>query len=148
MKHAPIVVGIEETQAAADALRWAAWQSQATEASLVIVHAYDSDTDVTNAVRVTAESVARSWATHWVRDALADSGALPWRTQLVVTDEEAVDALVGRSSEASFLVLGQRDITRAGTPSRVTERCETRARCPVVIVPQGTSLERSTTVSA
>lgn len=148
MKHATIVVGVEETPAAADALRWAAWESQATQAPLVILHAYQSDGEVTSAVRVAAESVARSWATHWVGEALADCGALPWRMQLVVTEEDATDALIGRSQEASFLVLGQRDATRAGTRSRVTEQCETRARCPVVIVPQGTNLERSSSASA
>jgi hypothetical protein len=83
-----------------------------------------------------------------VRDALADCAALPWRTQLVVADEEPAVALVRRSAKASLLVLGQRDVARAGTPSRVIEQCEMRAGCPVVIVPQGTTLEGSTKVSA
>src|SRR4051794_38843309 len=110
MEHAPIVVGVEETSSAADALRWAAWKSQEAKAPLVIVHAYQSDASERSALRVTSESVARAWATHWVRDALAESGALPWRTQLVVTDEEPADALVRRSAKAAFVVLGQRDI--------------------------------------
>lgn len=144
MQHPSIVVGVEETPSAADALRWAAWQSQMTQAPLLVLHAYHQDEGSPSEIRVTRESVARSWATHWLREQLANCGALPWHVQLVVTPEEPAAALVERSVDARFLVLGQRDATRRGRPSRVTDECETRSRCPVVIVPQGTSLEGTT----
>jgi nucleotide-binding universal stress UspA family protein len=138
-----IVVGIENATASADALRWAAWQSQRTGNPLVVVHAYppDRSPDPSAQVRTTRESVARAWATRWLRDALSDSGALPFTTRLVVTQDDPADALVRRSRDAAMLVLGQRASTRAGSHSDVTTRCQNQAHCPVVLVPEGTDLE-------
>jgi nucleotide-binding universal stress UspA family protein len=146
MENPPIVVGIEATGSAADALRWAAWQSQRSGAPMIVVHAYPPEPPAASReVRATRESVARSWATHWVRQALATCGALPWRTMLVVTGESPADALVRLSATASMLVLGQRLTTRGGSPSAITERCERDSGCPVVVVSEGTSLEEPAT---
>ncbi len=145
MRDAPIVVGIEDTTAAAEALRWAAEESQKTEAPLVAVHAYvPGDTDrESRELAATRESVARSWATHWVRDTLADGAALPWRTQLVVVAEGAGSALVRFSRDAALLVLGRSSEAKEATEARVaepaeepvTEHCCHEATCPVVIMP-------------
>jgi nucleotide-binding universal stress UspA family protein len=135
MQHAPIVVGIEDTDAAAEALRWAAWESQRTQVPLVVVHAYESEPTEGGpcGLAATRESVARSWATHWVRDALSECAALPWRTHLVVAPESPGAALVRLSEEAALLVLGNR--AGRGSPSPLAALCERSATCPVVLVP-------------
>ena len=136
MQHAPIVVGIESTDAAAAALRWAAWESQRTEAPLVVAHAYDPEPAEGGSrdLAATRESVARSWATHWVRDALAECAALPWRTHLVVAPELPGEALLRLSRDASLLVLGNR-AGEGSPPSPLAALCERSAGCPVVLVP-------------
>jgi nucleotide-binding universal stress UspA family protein len=136
MPHAPIVVGIESTDAAAEALRWAAWESQRTQAPLVVVHAYEPEPTegAPRGLAATRESVARSWATHWVRDALSECAALPWRTHLVVAPESPGDALLRLSRDAALLVLGNR-AGQGSPPSPLAALCERSAGCPVVLVP-------------
>ena len=125
MHDAPIVVGIEDTAEAAEALRWAAMESRRTEAPLVAVLAYGHDAPgASPALTATQESVARSWATHWLRDVLSHD-APPWRTHLVVVPEAADSALARYSRDAALLVLGRAAMCREGT------------LCPVVTMPAG-----------
>ncbi len=124
MSTAPIVVGISESAAAAAALRWAAWESQRTSVPLVVAHASRAE-----------EPVARARATHWVRDALFDCDAVPWRTHLLVVEEEPGAALVRLSQDAALLVLGHGVEAGLASGSALAERCERDATCPVVLVP-------------
>ncbi len=138
MDHAPIVVGIEDTTRAADAMRWAAWESQRTEAPLVVVHCYrpEPEGEASTELRATRETVARTWATHWVRDALSECAAIPWRTQLMVTPDPPAEALVRMSTDAGLLVLGRH--AEGDGPEEepsVPSYCERWAACPVVLVP-------------
>lgn len=139
MDHAPIMVGIDDTTRAADAMRWAAWESQRTEAPLVVVHCYRPEPEdaASTELQTTRESVARTWATHWVRDALSECAAVPWRTHLVVTPEPPTEALVRMSTDAGLLVLGRHAVGGDGSEeeSSVPTQCERWARCPVVLVP-------------
>ena len=132
MQHAPIVVGIESTDAAAAALRWAAWESQRTEAPLVVAHAYDPEPAEGGSrdLAATRESVARSWATHWVRDALSECAALPWRTHLMVAPELPGEALLRLSPDASLLVLGKHAAGEGSRASALAALCERSAALP------------------
>lgn len=142
MHDAPIVVGIEDTAEAAEALRWAARESRRTEAPLVAVHAYGYDVPKASpAVATTQESEARSWATHWLRDVLSLDGTTPWRTHLVVVRETPGSALTRFSRDAAMLVLGGvADAAPDAAPDadgaeHVTAVCHHHALCPVVTMP-------------
>jgi nucleotide-binding universal stress UspA family protein len=148
--EAPIVVGLDQSEAAAEALRWAAWQSSATAAPLVAVHAYRADPDLRERPGggKAEESLVRARATQWIRNALSGSSIVPWRTQLVVAEGSASQVLVDRSDEAGMLVVGTSASStsprgRAGSVSAVLPGA---SRCPVVSVPSPTRRQAQPTV--
>jgi nucleotide-binding universal stress UspA family protein len=137
--EAPILVGLDQSEEAAEALRWAAWQSGRTAAPLVAVHAYRADPDLRERPGgdKAEENLVRARATQWIRNALSGSSILPWRTQLVVTEGSASQVLVDRSDKAGMLVVGTSASAtsprgRAGSVSAVLPGA---SRCPVVSVP-------------
>ena len=155
MDQATIVVGIDGSAAAAEALRWAAWQSQITGAPLVVVHAYTADSGPASAradFHQAEEAAVRAQATAWLRQALASADAVPYRTQLEIEEGPVREALARHCAEAQLLVIGQ--------PSRSPGREEARSQpadghmpdCPVVTVParvtEGTVQRRSGVAAA
>ncbi|MGZ4426759.1 MAG: universal stress protein [Nocardioidaceae bacterium] len=134
--QAPIVVGLDGSQAAAEALRWAAGQSQLTGSPVVAVHAYQSpDSAVPDStdVRQAHESHVRAQATRWLRDAMSESSALPWQTRLEVAVGAPRRVLAERAQGASMLVVGR---TRHDPPpAGARPRGRARLRCPLVTVP-------------
>jgi nucleotide-binding universal stress UspA family protein len=137
---APILVGLDESDAAAEALRWAAWQSSRTAAPVVAVHAYCPDPDLRDRPegRKAEESLVRARATQWIRDALSESGAVPWRTHLVVVEGSPCQVLAERSDEAGMLVVGASVPTAALPRARagsLSASLRTTSTCPVVSVP-------------
>jgi hypothetical protein len=141
------VVGINDSVAAADALRWAASRSGADHCPLVVVHAFAPEPGPPGRreLLVAKESVARSRATGWLRDTLTGRPA-PWRARLVVAEDDPSALLVRWSATARMLVLGQRAGTR-GHVSAVAARCEADAACPVVLVPEGTAPDTLSTTA-
>jgi hypothetical protein len=137
--EAPILVGLDESDAAAEALRWAAWQSSHTAAPLVAVHAYRADPGLRDRPdgRKVEESMVRARATEWIRNALSDSSMVPWRTHLVVVEGTPASVLTERSAEAGMLVVGTSAPTAApgSDADTVSAAVRVTSRCPVVSVP-------------
>jgi len=132
---APIVVGLDGSQAAAEALRWAAAQSRLTGSPVVAVHAYESaDPAVPESSDVLQahESHVRAQATRWLRDAMAGSPAVPWQTRLEVAVGVPRRVLSERAQGASMLVVGRTRRRAAGSRS---PRRRARLYCPLVTVP-------------
>lgn len=139
MSHAPIVVGLDGTPASAEALRWAAWESQETSAPLIAVHVYDAGGDHPHAPDLASveHALARATATCWFRDALSECSALPWQAHLHVVEGTPSAVLVEMTRDAAMLVLGAppQDPSHPGLRQALAERYEAAVACPVVLVP-------------
>jgi nucleotide-binding universal stress UspA family protein len=132
--HNTIVVGLDGSEASREAVRWAAGQSQSTGDRLLVVHAFRVDgisrtgdpTAEPGPLRTATESVHRTQATRWLRDALSESPAIPYSLRLEVTEGRWQD-VIGRiaADRASLVVLG----------SSASSRALTSLRLPVVLVP-------------
>ena len=129
-----IVVGLNGSETSCQAVLWAAEQSQRTGHRLVVVHAFrvngisraGDPTAEPAAIRTATESVHRTQATRWLRDALSGSPAIPYSLRLEVTEGRWQD-VIGRiaADRASLLVLGSSPASRALA----------NLRLPVVLVP-------------
>ena len=132
---APIVVGLDGSPAAAEALRWAAWQSQVASAPVVAVHAYHLPelTRLPSEMRQTVEADARARATRWFRDALAVSGSVPWHVRLDVVEGAPSEVLTRYAADAAMLVLGSGDESPTHAED-LTGVCRDAIGCPLVTV--------------
>lgn len=132
--HSAIVVGLDGSEASREAVRWAAGQSQVTGHRLLAVHAFCvSGTSRTSdpageagTLRTATESVHRTQATRWLREALSESPAIPYSLRLEVTEGRWQD-VIGRvaADRASLVVLG----------SSPASRTLAILRLPVVLIP-------------
>ena len=137
MERAPIIVGLDGSPASMEAVRWAAWQSQETSTPLHVLHAYPSEAgpaDQEKEFRSVHESWQRSRASRWLRNALDESPALPYRLRLVVAEGTLEQVLQDRLCPDGLLVLG------APAAEAIPTWCLGRAWCPVVLVPLRASL--------
>lgn len=139
MSAASILVGLDGSAAAAGALRWAARRSAETDASLLVVHVYESMAGPhlrSRALRKARENHARAAATLWIKDALGD-GEHTTRVQLEVAEGSPSRVLSTMSRRASLVVLGapRGDHIHRVLSGSVARRCSVRAACPVVLVP-------------
>ena len=138
-----VVVGIDDTEAARAALRWAVHQAEATRSVVAAVAVWHQPTAMTAG---TADMIApivddadlEAQAQRWLSDAIAE---LPGGTDQLVHEEvlsgEPTDTLLERAREAELLVLGNHRHGRlAGAViGSVALACTHRADCPVVLVP-------------
>ncbi|BBX18496.1 universal stress protein UspA [Mycolicibacterium duvalii] len=118
----PVVVGVDGSHAALNAVRWAAAEAQARDVCLRLVHAVPSARGGSDAMLAEAH------------DAAAAVTRAP-RVQTVVTVGAPGDVLGRESSEAAMVCIGARPVS-SGTPLfGVTARyLAERARCPVAII--------------
>lgn len=135
-----IVVGVNGSPAAAEAIRWAAEQSRISGTPLRMVHAWQMPAGQVLAADsgFWEASVAdtRARATRWVLDALGGTAAaVPWVLDIVEGPPGPV--LVSRSQEAALLVLGTREHVgmRRVLVGSVSHHCLTHAHAPVVAIP-------------
>lgn len=139
----PVVVGVEDTPAARDALRWAVLEAGRLGRRLVVVHAHEVDSVLRpdlaelppDVDEVTSKNVRR-FLDHLLTEVAVIGGrprSVAWR--VVVGD--ATHRLVEASADASMLVVG------TPRPHGLVERmvgstgrhCVRTANCPVVVVP-------------
>ena len=140
MSSTDIVVGLDQSESGAAALRWAERQARLTGSRLRIVHAWQLQAPevfvAASELREAKAQDARARATTWIRDALGDSpGVPPWT--LEVLEANAGLALVERSRTAAMLVIGTREHTglRRVVAGSVSHYALSHAVCPVVAVP-------------
>jgi nucleotide-binding universal stress UspA family protein len=141
-KVGDIVVGLDDSPAAAAALRWAAAQSRLTGSRLHVVHAWQMGAFgaaalAARAVNFTEAAVAdaRARATRWAVEALHDDADIHW--QLDIVEGSPGPVLVGRSDGARLLVLGTQEHTgfHRAVPGSVSHYCLSHAHTPIVAVP-------------
>jgi nucleotide-binding universal stress UspA family protein len=136
-----IVVGLDDSPAAAAALRWAADQAQLTERPMRVVHAWQlSSFEQAAGSRQYVEAAladARARATRWVLEALGTTAA-EVRWSLDIVDGGPGQVLVERSRDALLLALGTREHTglRRTILGSVSHYCLSHAVVPVVAVPR------------
>jgi nucleotide-binding universal stress UspA family protein len=141
-----IVVGVDATEQAAAALRWAVEEAMLRDATVEAVHAWSympmpasvdgglvpmawsEGTDVRDTVREAAERLARDT----VRSVAGDDA----RVQVSVVEGDPADALLAAAAGADLLVVGNRgrggiaQVVLGSTSARVADH----APCPVVLL--------------
>lgn len=132
-----IVVGVDPSDNAATALRWAAQEAELRGATLEVVHAWDYPyiDRLGPEVRAELEANARRDLDHIVDRVLSPEAASAV-TRTVVCGSPAA-ALIDTSTDAELLVVGTRGHGGFGgmVLGSVSAHCAHYARCPLVIVP-------------
>ncbi|HUZ83799.1 MAG TPA: universal stress protein [Gaiellales bacterium] len=150
----PIVVALDDSHAAVQAVRWAAGQARLTGAALRLVHAWErplSWADSSDRARTTAALVRlphdsapaepdRTQTLATLEGALAQAlaGATGGREiSLEAIRGPAATVLTDAAETASLLVVDSQHQTRfaAGVLGSVSHHCAVQAGCPVVVVP-------------
>ena len=138
-----IVVGVDDSDGARRALRWALDHAEGFGASVEAVQAYefrpawidyDQGAEAIERWRKRAAATARDCLHRIVVEVAGDSGT---EIHEVVAPVDAATALIDRSHDAEVLVVGSRGRgSFAGLLlGSVSRRCTEHAVCPVVVVP-------------
>jgi nucleotide-binding universal stress UspA family protein len=133
-----IVVGVDGSPAAAEALEWAVAEARATGARVEAVYAWDPSPIVAagsppadwRPLRLAAED----HAAEIVRGAVGDEPGVAVVPRMVIG--RAAEILVDESTRADLLVVGSRGIggLEGIELGSVSHHCAARAECPLVIV--------------
>ena len=131
-----IVVGIDRSEAAIQALRWALAEARRTGAVVEVVHAYELPVyggPTTDHVRDWLHVEAQALLRASVLDAAADYADVPVRQ--LVRRGPAGPVLVTAAVDAKLLVLGSRGRGPVTTllVGSVARYCTANAPCPVVV---------------
>ncbi|MFF4595890.1 universal stress protein [Amycolatopsis sp. NPDC001319] len=134
--RAAVVVGVDESEAALAAARWAAEEAVRRECVLRLFHA--GLVDPARRERPGEEPLPLERARRWIERAVqvAQEAAPGVRIEYVVRLGTAADLLVGLSEEAALIVLGSHGLggLRGAAIGSVALRVAASARCPAVIV--------------
>lgn len=147
----PVVVGVEDTAAAREALRWAAIEAGRLGRRLEVVHAHDVGTalrpdlgELPPALEQPIDRSVRRFLDHLLTE-IALIGERPRSVAWRVVAGQADEVLVQASASASLLVVGSPHphglVERVvGSTGRV---CVREATCPVVVVPSAVADEQA-----
>jgi nucleotide-binding universal stress UspA family protein len=141
-----IVVGIDGSASAADALRWAIEQAKATDATVEAVYAWDPGALVSLAVPPLIDweplrEAARTRPAEIVRAAVGSDPGV--RVVAKTISGNPAEVLVERSAHADLLVVGSRGLggLKGMLLGSVGHHCAAHSHCPVVIVHASASPE-------
>jgi nucleotide-binding universal stress UspA family protein len=139
MHKGKVVVGIDGSSAAGEALAWAADEASRRHLTLEIAYSNAGDQDVPDRILERHPDFARSLvldAQSTVYDSAATCGV-----STVLSGERPEPMLIALSVEAELLVVGSHGLGQlaAAALGSVTFRVAAYAHCPVVIVPEGYS---------
>lgn len=134
--NAPVVVGVDGSQSALEAVRWAADEATRRRAPLRIVHAYGVPVGYPpgfvdwHALSQALEARGRSWLDEARQAATAPS------TEVVEVKAEPVSALLRESAHAAMVVLGTRGLGGFSglLVGSTGVELAAHAHCPVVVV--------------
>jgi nucleotide-binding universal stress UspA family protein len=139
-----IVVGIDESQASAAALRWAVAHAKDSDVRLRLVHAWQMSAAASEAVAMggggyleAAAADARARATRWVLETLGSSAAdVGWTLEVHEGGAGAVLAAAARQ-RAQLIVVGTQEHQglRRAISGSVSHYLLSHADVPVVAVP-------------
>jgi nucleotide-binding universal stress UspA family protein len=138
--HTQIVVGVDGSESAVHAVRWAATEARRRGAGLRLVHVYATPVGYPPGfvdpylLRESLVAQGKEWLTRAQDE--ADQVAPGLAVEVVETEGTAVPVLVGESARAALLVLGSRGLGGftglvLGSTAVATVP---RAHCPVVVV--------------
>jgi nucleotide-binding universal stress UspA family protein len=134
-----IVVGIDGSDSAADALRWAIEQAKVTGATVEAVYAWDPGALVSLAVPPLIDweplrEAAKARPAEIVREAVGNQPGVRIVTKTVTGNPAQV--LVDRSAHADLLVVGSLGLggLKGMLLGSVGHHCAAHSHCPVVIV--------------
>ncbi len=134
-----IVVGVDDSKGAREALSWALDEAHRYEARVTLVHAYLVEVAwIDRADTQRWADLARRAAERALADIVAEVEAPPGVSlDARVVEGNPVDVLIDESDRADLLVVGSRG--RGGLAGlllgSVSQRCVERAHCPVVVIP-------------
>jgi nucleotide-binding universal stress UspA family protein len=113
-RNGRVVVGVDGSARALDALRWAAAEARTRDADLDVVHAWSPrKLTAPSTRRVSAELREAEDAGRAVLDAaVADPALVGVRVNALLTDDSPARALLGRAADAGLLVVGTRGLGR------------------------------------
>lgn len=135
-----IVVGVDLSRGACDAVWWALGEARRRSAAVILVHAPDG-ADAELAAGSTGGLSATGAAQAVLDKHLAHAHRLAPDVEVrtVLATGSAVDAMIEASHGAQVLVLGSRGQAglRVSALGSVSQRVAVHARCPVVVVPTG-----------
>jgi nucleotide-binding universal stress UspA family protein len=138
--HPPIIVGVDGSDAALDAVRWAAHQAARRDTELRIVHAYEIPVGYPpgfvdwHVLHEALVAQGKAWLARAREE--AEKSAPGLAVEVVEVKAGAVPTLVRESAQAAVLVLGSRGLggfTGLVIGSTAVELAA-RAHCPVVVV--------------
>jgi nucleotide-binding universal stress UspA family protein len=139
---APVVVGYDGSPGSQDALGFAFTEAAHRHLPLDVVASWEPDVRATARLAPTVADEVRAAAAAQRRDD-AVSAVAPWRetypsvdVRILVTTEQPVPSLLGRSSDASIVVVGSRGLGSVRGPllGSVSSAVLHGAHCPVAIV--------------
>ena len=129
-----ILVGIDESPASRAAMRWAVEHACATRAQIQAVAVWHLPPQLGDMPVLPCEQLQEE-AQAWLREAIPPRCDVPVHTQVVRGDPTAV--LLEHAQRAHLIVLGNHGhgALHSAIFGSVVQRCASRARCPVVLVP-------------
>lgn len=157
VQQPPVVVGVDESAGAAQAVDWAVDEALSRGVGLRLVCAYGTAlTYATFAIYGSLPPADRTIARAFTADLLAKAAARvherapELHVTVHVVDDEAARALIDESARAALIVLGSRHLASVGSVllGSVSAAVSARAACPVVVLrgPAGLAAEHAAVV--
>ena len=136
-----IVVGVDGSELAEKALRWAIEQAELTGASLEAVMAWNAPPAASGFMTASVGSYEVDFAS-LAEKAMAEAvskvadAAAAVALETVVAGGDATDVLLDAARDADLLVIGSRGhgTRMSGMLGSVSQHCVHHSRCPVVII--------------
>ena len=140
-----VVVGVDDSEEARSALRWAAEQARLRSAPLKVVHAFQPHhlAGVFGIAKLQPDAVWRADAKRWLADVVRDEiGDVVAELELEphAAQDGPAAAVLAAADGAELIVVGSRGRGATGSAlhGSVSSAVLRHARCPVVVVPNGT----------
>jgi nucleotide-binding universal stress UspA family protein len=145
-----VVVGIDDSEEARAALRWAAEQARLRSAPLKVVHAFQPHhlAGVLGIAKLQPDAVWRTDATRWLDDVVREEiGDVVGDLELEphAAQDGPAAAVLSAADGAALIVVGSRGrgATASALHGSVSSAVLRHAFCPVVVVPSGTGRRSS-----
>jgi nucleotide-binding universal stress UspA family protein len=140
-----VVVGVDDSEEARAALRWAAEQARLRSAPLKVVHAFQPHhlAGVFGIAKLQPDAVWRADARRWLADVVREEigdGVAELELEPHVAQDGPAAALLAAAAGAALIVVGSRGRGATGSAlhGSVSSAVLRHAPCPVVVVPRGT----------
>jgi nucleotide-binding universal stress UspA family protein len=140
--HTTIVVGIDDSDEARAALRWAAEQARLRPARLKVLHAFQPRhlAGVFGIAKLQPDAQWRADAERWLADIVDEEiGDMPGLDiEPLAAQDGPAAAVLAAADRAGLIVVGSRGRGAAGSAllGSVSSAVLQQARCPVVVVPR------------